>query len=335
MADTWHYPHLREAFQEFLRKCRKQPVVVVGHARPDADCIGSQAALVRVLREAGGEASALNESQIPFRLEFLTEGIPYRSEAAALPEGALVVTVDCSDTARAGIRLNLQDHQVGANFDHHLSNQEFGDQAFVVKNATSTAELLGGLLRDAGMPINRETATALYAGIITDAGNFCYPSTTPEVLEMAAYLIRQGAQPAQISQAIYERETFAKIRLLKIFLERMTLFADSRACYSWLTEEDFTTTGATYQDTEGLVNHARAIEGVRIAAYLEVKKDQVKGSLRSRDESNRVDLLAGRFGGGGHACAAGFVWSGTLESLLPEFKAALIEFSNPSFLSHG
>ena len=325
MKAPTHYPHLAGAFASFLDLCKDRKVTVFGHARPDADCVGSQVALVRVLRARGIAATAYNESPLPFRLTFLTEGVPFVGECREIPADSLLVTVDCSDTARLGEVGPLPEEGVMINFDHHLSNPDFGYLNFVVKDATSTAEVLAGLFFDAELPVDRATATALYAGIITDAGNFCYPSTTPEVLELAAKLIRCGAEPAAIAQAIYERETFAKMRLLTCFLGRLTLLAKGRACYSWLTAEDFARTGATYQDTEGLVNHARSIEGVQVAAYLEVRDGTVKGSLRAREASYRVDLLAGRFGGGGHACAAGFTWEGALEDLLPLFQNVLEE----------
>ncbi|MCC5788039.1 MAG: bifunctional oligoribonuclease/PAP phosphatase NrnA [Opitutales bacterium] len=317
-----YFPGLHSAFKELLLQCRGQKVAVVGHRRPDGDCIGAQVALVRVLQALNIEAFAVNESIIPKRVNFIAEGVPFYHGAPWVFSGEKVILVDCSDVSRVGPEMEKNLPEILGNIDHHRSNEGFATFDLVKAQSSATCEILAGLFIDCDFPVDELTAQALWAGIVTDTGNFTYPSTTGQVLQLAAYLVRMGASPSKIAQLIYERESLSRMKLLQRILDRMEVVAGGLLCYTWVEEDDFAETGATYEETEGFVNYGRSLDGVEVAAYFEIREGEVKGSLRSGDETFRMDMLAGNFGGGGHACAAGFTWKGSFSEFLPQFQEA-------------
>jgi phosphoesterase RecJ-like protein len=184
--------------------------------------------------------------------------------------------------------------------------------------AAASAELLGGLFIDCGIPIDAIAAQGLYAGVVTDTGQFRFPSTTRRAFALTGHLIENGANPAAAAAELYERESFEKLELLGRFLASLRRECGGRVCVGFLTQRDFRETGATGEDTEGLVDYARAIDGVEIGALIEERNDGVKCSLRAKDPACRVDRIAAIFGGGGHACAAGLNVASDVKTLYPK-----------------
>jgi phosphoesterase RecJ-like protein len=211
------------------------------------------------------------------------------------------------------------------NIDHHLSNDGFAAHNVVDQGAAATAELLGGLLIDCSVGFDAITAQALYAGVMTDTGQFRFPSTTGRAFALTGHLIEAGANPAAAAAELYERESFEKLELLGRFLASLRRECGGRACVGFLTQKDFVETGANGEDTEGLVDYARAIDGVEIGALIEERADGVKASLRCKDPACRVDRIAAAFGGGGHACAAGLNVAIDLKTFYPQLVAAIEE----------
>jgi phosphoesterase RecJ-like protein len=318
------YPHLRDAFARLLAACVARRVVVVGHARPDGDCIGSQVALVRLLRARGFDAVCCNPDAVPRRLEFLVTDTPFVPLAAAVAEERVAIFVDCADRNRATDAFAAAFAAPLGNIDHHLSNPGFAAINLVDTASAATAEILTGLARDAGLATDAATANALLTGIATDTGQFRFSATTARTFRLAADLVEAGADPAAMGLQLYERETFGKMQLLQRFLASLQTFADGRVCLGLLPDGIYAETGTSVEDTEGLVDYARSIEGVEIGVLVEVRGGAIKASLRAKDAAYRVDKLAGQFGGGGHACAAGLNVKGeTLEQFLPRLRAAL------------
>lgn len=320
------YPQLRDAFARLRSACAGRSVVVIGHARPDGDCIGSQVALSRLLRADGVDAVCCNPDPVPRRLEFVAAGTPFVSLETAVADGRVAIFVDCADRNRAGARFAEAFPAPLGNIDHHLSNPSFAEINLVDTASVAAAEIIAGLAADAGLAPDAATATALYTGIATDTGQFRFAATTERTFRLAADLVAAGASPARMGLELYERETFGKLQLLQRFLASLETFADGRACLGLLPEGIYEQTGTDIEDAEGLVDYARAIEGVEIGALIEMRRGAIKGSLRAKDSAYRVDLVAAKFGGGGHACAAGLNVKGeTLESFLPRLRAALAE----------
>ena len=177
---------------------------------------------------------------------------------------------------------------------------------------------------DLNYPIDDVTAQALYVGIATDTGQFRFPSTTPETFEVVRRLCEYGARPAVAAHELYECESFAKIKLLQNFLNSLTMEFDNRVCVGLLEEGVYEKTGATTDDSEGLVDYARSIAGVDIGVLIEERNGAIKGSLRAKDPFYRVDQVAKLFNGGGHACAAGLnIEDSSIELFYPQLMQAL------------
>jgi phosphoesterase RecJ-like protein len=299
------YPEFYDRFAGFLRSLEDQRVVVISHARPDGDCIGSQVALTRVLRALGIDAICANPDPTPRRIQFTVGDTPLvRFEG--LPEGALTaIYVDCADQSRAGEKFKKRFPAPFANIDHHLSNDGFATHNFIDVGSAATAEILAGLFLDHHLAIDAQAAQALYAGIATDTGQFRFNSTSRRTFMIVGELMARGAQPAAAAVELYERETPGKLDLLQRFLASLRYECDGRVCIGSLADGIYAATGTNQEDAEGLVDYARSIDGVDIGVLIEEQAGSIKASLRAKDPVYRMDLIAARFNGGGHACAAG------------------------------
>lgn len=324
-----YFPVLRPAFEQLLAAIGPgDRIAVVGHARPDGDCIGSQVALCRVLRARGAEAVCVNGDPVPRRLAFLVGDTPFLQSKDFLPDGQKAdgwraIFVDCADHARAGKRLAFAFLRPLGCIDHHLSNANYAEHDVVDSAAAATAEILAGLFLDLGLGVDATCAQALYAGIATDTGQFSFPSTTHRVFELTGELIERGANPAVASNELYAQESFAKLELLGRFLASLRRECGGRVCVGVLRRSDFAETGALSEDTEGLVDYARSIEGIEIGVLVEERPEGAKASLRAKDPIMRVDQIAALFGGGGHACAAGLNVGETVEQLRTQLITAI------------
>lgn len=302
------YPEFSARFAQLVTGLAGRPVAVVGHARPDGDCIGSQIALARVLQTLGFETVCVNADAVPRRLQFLVTGMRFlRTDELLLDHtDYAAVFVDCADHERAGERLKAQFPAPVACIDHHLSNVGFADCNLVDSGSAATCEILAGLFFDNGLTVDAQTAQGLYTGILTDTGQFRFTSTSRRTFLLAAELMARGAQPTEAGFELYERETTGKLQLLQRFLSSLRMECDGRVCIGTLSGGIFAETGTSAEDTEGLVDYARCIDGVDVGVLIEERADgTVKASLRSRNPIFRLDQIAGKFNGGGHACAAG------------------------------
>lgn len=302
------YTHLSDEFARLLRAVDGCKVAVCGHARPDGDCIGSQVALARVLVARGLDVVCVNPDPVPRRLQFLSRGMTFlrTDDVWRDPAERVAIFVDCADHARGGERLKKRYPSPLAVVDHHLSNLGFAPINIVDSASAATCEILAGVMFDNGLTVDAQSAQALYTGILTDTGQFRFNSTSRRCFVLAGELVARGARPAEAGYELYERETEGKLRLLQHYLASLKTECAGRVCIGTLAPGIFEDTGSNPEDTEGLVDYARSIEGVEIGALIEWRTDgTVKASLRSKNPAYRVDLVAAQFSGGGHACAAG------------------------------
>lgn len=317
------FPALAERFSALVAALAGAPVAVVGHARPDGDCIGSQVALARVLTALGHDVLCVNADAVPRRLRFLAEDLVFfpADVITQMPADRAAVFVDCADHARVGERLRQWYPRPLGVIDHHLSNRGFADFNLVDSNSAATCEILAGIFFDHQLPIDARTAQALYTGILTDTGQFRFSATSRRSFVLAGELVARGADPTVAGDELYESETLGKMRLLQRFLSSLRMECSGRVCIGLLAPGVFADTDTTAEDTEGLVDYARSIVGVELAALIEQRTDgTVKASLRGKDPAYRVDLVAAEFNGGGHACAAGL----SLRTGTEDFYARLV-----------
>lgn len=317
------YPELSAQFAQLLPRLAGRKLAVIGHARPDGDCIGSQVALCRALNAHGCDAVCVNPDPVPRRLQFLVNDTIFLRTDDVLPIAGsfTALFVDCADGARGGDRLKAAFPAPLAMVDHHLSNIGFAEFNLLDTGSAATCEILAGVLLDTGLPIDTTTAQALYAGILTDTGQFRFNSTSRRTFLLAAELLERGAKPSEAGYQLYERESPGKLMLLQRFLASLRMECGSRLCIGTLPAGIFEETGTSVEDTEGLVDYARCIDGVDVGVLIEERTDgTVKASLRAKEAAYRVDLIAGKFNGGGHACAAGL----NLKKDTANFAARLI-----------
>lgn len=322
------FPALSAEFARLLAALAGRRIAVVGHARPDGDCIGSQVALARVLAALGHDVMCVNADPVPRRLRFLTPGMEFfrTDEVAKMSGDFAAIFVDCADHARPGERLKARFPAPAAVVDHHLSNAGFAAFNLIDSGSAATCEILAGIFFDNNLPVDAQTAQALYTGILTDTGQFRFHSTSRRCFVLAGELVARGAQPAEAGYELYERESEGTLRLLQHFLASLRIECGGRVCVGKLASGIFESTGTTTEDTEGLVDYARSIEGVEIGALIEERPDgSVKASLRAKEPRYRVDLVAAQFNGGGHACAAGLSLKSGAEGFYGRLVAALAQ----------
>ncbi|HEX6060009.1 MAG TPA: bifunctional oligoribonuclease/PAP phosphatase NrnA, partial [Gemmatimonadaceae bacterium] len=306
-------------------------VALTTHINADGDGCGSEAALARLLRQRGIDAFVVNPTPWPEMYDFLL-GDDVRDRS---PEGALalaridaLVTLDISDVKRLGqltdaVRALRVPKLV---IDHHIASDEpAGDVALADTSACATGELVFDLARELGLELDPAIATALYAAILTDTGGFRYSNTTPRCHAIAGALLAAGVDPERMYQRIYASVPMGKLRLLGEALA--TLEADDAHGLAWLSidADALERFGLRSEDLEGIVEHARSIEGTRIALFFrDLGHGRVKVSFRSTGDAD-VNALARRFGGGGHAKASGAMIAGSLEEVRERVLAAARE----------
>jgi len=203
------YPELSGAFGRLLANLADRQVAVIGHARPDGDCIGSQVALARVLTARGLDVVCVNADPVPRRLLFLTKGMTFLRTADVLndPTDRAAIFVDCADHARAGERLQTRYPRPVANLDHHLSNLGYAEANLVDRTSAATCEILAGVFFDNDLPVDAQAAQALYTGILTDTGQFRFNSTSRRCFLLAGELVARGASPVEAGFELYERDS--------------------------------------------------------------------------------------------------------------------------------
>lgn len=322
------YPELSARFGALLRSLAGRKIAVIGHARPDGDCIGSQVGVARVLGALGFDVVCVNPDPVPRRLQFLVRDMKFlRTDDVLLAaEDRAAIFVDCADHLRGGERLRNHYPRPAAVIDHHLSNVGFADANLVDSASAATCEILAGIFFDNQLPVDAQTAQGLYTGILTDTGQFRFSSTSRRCFVLAGELVARGANASEAGYELYERETVGKLRLLQHFLASLRFECEGRVCVGTLPAGIFEATGSSPEDTEGLVDYARSIEGVDVAALIEMREDgSVKASLRAKDASFRVDRIAAKFNGGGHACAAGLNLKTGTENFHARLVAAFAE----------
>lgn len=298
-----------------------QKILLSCHVRPDADALGSELALAGFLRQLGKEVHIINPSVHPKGMEFLVG----EHEVRHVGDG---VTKEDFEWAEVHIILDTSawSQLPGlANFyrktkcrkviiDHHVSSDSLGADEF--KDVTSPAT--GCLVYDLGQALQceltPEIATFLYAAIATDTGWFRFPSTTAYTMQIIGELIKAGAEPHQIYELLYEQNNLPQLKLMGRVLGKVQTDFDGLLAYTIVTCEDFSATGTTPVDTEGLVNYCLTLAGTQAAFIaVEQRSRQVKVSFRSRTAWD-VSQIAESFGGGGHRQASGAMLNGPLSS---------------------
>lgn len=290
-------------------------VAIGGHIRPDGDCVGSCMGLYLYVKKCYPNVKVdvyLEEIPDSFIMFDAVKEIKHEAEDFAYD---LFIALDCADKSRLGFSEGLFDEaEMKICVDHHISNQGFAQQNYIVAEASSTAELVYRLIDKE--QIDTDIAECLYLGIVHDTGVFQYSSTAPETMEAAAYLMRKNIRANEIIDKTYYEKTFAQNKALGEALLRSQLVLGEKCIVSYLTKEIMDAYHVGPKDLEGIVSQLRVTQGVEVAVFMyQLNEEEYKISLRA---SGAVDVskVAQVFNGGGHTKAAGLSMKGTPESII-------------------
>ncbi len=246
----------------------------------------------------------------------------------------VVVFLDCGNIDRMPVDFLRHEGTHIVNIDHHHDNTCFGTVNLVAVRASSTAEIVYGIARELGAEITPAIADALYVGLVTDTGRFMYENTSAAAHRMAAELIDAGVSPHLVHRRLFEELPFARLRLLSRALLSVDRYVDGAITLAQLTCADFRETEALETDSEGIVDHLRAIEGTAVAVLVreqlcDDRKGWRKASLRATDHRVDVSRIARTLGGGGHRQAAGFSTQLGLDGLVSTIREHVAEQLHP------
>ncbi len=301
-----------------------QVICVVGHIRPDGDCIGSELGLSLALKGQGKDVTCWNQDPVPDKLRFLDpDGVVEAPKPGRRFD--LVIATDAASYERLGAIVPcIGDRKLLVNIDHHESNTRYGDINWVSPREPSTGELIYRLIRFANWSITPQISNCLFTAVSTDTGSFQYPSTRPATNYLAGDLVKRGADLAKICDEVYHSFPLARVRLLRHVYNKFRLTDENQIAYFWLKQKDFLRTGSSADDAEGLIDHIRAIDPVVVACvFEEVTPEMTRISLRSKSGLVNVSDIAAQFGGGGHPAAAGARIAGTPLAVQRKVVAAI------------
>ncbi len=290
-------------------------IAVVGHIRPDGDAVGSVLGMTSALLDYGKDAYALFDGKLPEKYAIL------RGADKAMQEGEgfdLVIFCDCADFSRAGCLTSLlgKRNVKSINLDHHKTNDRFADVNLVLPNVASTCEIVFAVLEALKLPISSATANCLYTGLLTDSGSFANTNVNQNCFDAASKLVALGADPNAIATAIVKSSSRERLSLLARAIASIRYFENGTLAVMTISAKMFDETGAERNDTEGMIDYALNVNGVRAAACLmESGKNTFKVSFRSKKDVD-ISKAAMSFGGGGHAQAAGCVLNGFYEDVV-------------------
>ena len=281
------------------------------HEGPDGDALGSLLGMHELLGYLGKDSVmflAAKEFPLPSEYRHIPLENVFHDAPADLGD-RVVIFLDCGNPDRMPVDFLLAGGSRVVNIDHHHDNTDFGDPFYVDPGASSTAEIVFRIARALDATITKPMATALYIGIVTDTGKFMYDSTSAETHEVAAELVRSGVAVEEVNQRVYESLPVEKVALLGRALGKLRIDCGGDLITTYITAEDYEATGSGEEMTEGIVDHLRSVEGVRVAAVIRDRQaegsDQRKISLRAGAPGIDVSRIARDFGGGGHVKAAG------------------------------
>lgn len=304
-----------------------EKIAIIGHIRPDGDCIGSCLGIANYIWDNYPEKQVdIYTEQFSKKLLILNGADRIRHDFENAGAYDLAMAVDVSDRDRMGAGAGCFE-KAGRTIciDHHFTNEGFADVNVIDSHASAASELIVTLLDEEKISLN--TAECLYLGIVHDTGVFKHSNTTRRTMELAGRMVSKGVNTSRIIDETFYKKTYLQNVLLGEVLISSRLYLDGKCIIGAISSEKLKSMGASASDTSGIVDQLRVTEGVKCTVFLYgLEGGGYKASLRS-DEDIDVSVVAGVFGGGGHVRASGCNVYGTLEeaseSLLSEIKKQL------------
>jgi len=321
-----------ESFKKLLSSPKK--IVITTHHKPDADALGSSLGVANYLKKKKHEVTVISPSDYPSFLywmkgndevlNFEEKGHQKKiTEKMAAAEMIICLDFSCLDRINELGEMVRASKAVKVNIDHHQDPEDFADFRYWSTDSAATCELVYDLIVKLGDKdlIDRDIADCLYSGIMTDTGGFRHPNTTKHVHMVTAELIGLGANNAKISRLIYDTNSINRLKFIGFALSRrLVIHTDLHTAYFWISKRDLKKYDSQTGDTEGLVNYALSLDGIKIAAMFTERKDGVKISFRSTEDIAVNKFAAKYFNGGGHKNAAGGKSEASLNETIEKFE---------------
>ena len=318
-----------------------QQIVITTHHKPDGDAMGSSLGLYAYLIQKGHHVKVITPTDYPYFLHWLpnnSDVIIYTEEqeqsAKLVAEASIIFCLDFNTLSRIN---ELGELVRGSDaykimIDHHLEPEDFDDYRHWSINACAAAQLVYDFIVNElgeGEMMNKDIATCLYTGIMTDSGSFRFESANSAVYRIAADLIDLGAEHWRIHQLVYDNATENRLRFLGHCLsEKLEVLREFNTAIIKVSKEELKAYNIVTGDTEGIVNYALSVNGIKLAAFIIERTDKVKLSLRSTGDFPANEICKKYFNGGGHRNAAGGYSDKNLEDTVLDFKALLTEYKN-------
>ena len=326
-----------DKLKEILAQPRK--IVITTHHKPDGDAMGSSLGLYNYFIQKGHHVKLVTPTDYPYFLHWLPnnpEVIIYTEKEEEskklVADAELIFCLDFNALSRIN---ELGEEVRNSNalkimIDHHLEPEGFDDFRHWNINACATAELIydfiANLLEDKSL-ITKDVATCLYTGIMTDSGSFRFPNVTANLHRIVADLIEAGAQNWRIHQQVYDNATEGRLKFLGYCLSnKLEVFREFNTALITVSKDDIKKFDIQTGETEGVVNYALSINGIKLAAFIVERNDKVKLSLRSIGDFPANEICKKYFNGGGHRNAAGGQSDESFETVIEKFKSILPEY---------
>lgn len=325
-----------QAFKNLLSSPKS--IVITTHHKPDADALGSSLGLYGYLVQKGHAVTVISPTDYPKFLTWMSgndevvvfnAGNEKKSEQL-VNTADIIFCLDFSSLHRINELGELVRESKAAKvlIDHHLEPEAFADYELWSTGAAATAELVHQLISDLGDGelITKAIAECLYAGIMTDTGNFKHPNTTKNVFTVCADLIDKGADTAKVAKYIYDTNSVDRVKFLGYALnEKLKILPEYKTAYFAITADELRRFNSKTGDTEGLVNYALSIQGIRFAAVIIDRTEAVKISFRSVGDFSVNEFARAYFEGGGHKNASGGISYLSIEDTVEKFERLLEE----------
>lgn len=301
----------------------REKFAITTHVRPDGDGVGSSLGLRWLLNSLGKEAEVILRDDVPNSYSSLPGADEIRKVVEIDRDYDAVFVIECSDMDRPGIK--LLDKQFVVNIDHHSTCEHYGTINWIDPTASAVGEMVYNLCKAIGGKVSAEIAECVYMALVTDTGSFHFPNTSERTLKVASELVKAGAKPADVSEAVYNSYTWSRLALMQKVIATMQRSDDGIIAWMRQTREMVDETGAVDGDNNGFVNIPLAAKEVIASFYMREVSDEIyRVSLRSKGEVN-VARIAEQFEGGGHKNAAGCRLTGNWDELEAGLVAAIAE----------
>jgi len=302
--------------------------LITAHVNLEGDSLGSQLAMKELLKYLGKPAVIVDNDAVPEHYRFLPKAGEITNKLDKKIDFDTALVLDCPTLKRIGrVRELLSKDKTVINIDHHVSNEKFGHVNWVDPTASSVGEMVYRLFREIKAPLTKEIALSIYIAILTDTGSFNYDNTSSLTHEIAGELLGYGLEPATVSESVYERRLPEDIKFLGMVLSTLKVSGTGEVAFLEITKKMIDKIGADPGKSEGFINYARSIDGVKVAVLFkecDKKRGHINVSFRAKGKID-VNRIASLFGGGGHMRASGCLVKGKLAAVEKKVLSAVEE----------